>query len=217
MAVLGEPGAFDIGEISDNIHIDARSRFNDAEVAVLLPLTVKVRSKSNLVGPYELVLGESYELLAGAHIIPRLSSSSERGWRLDAGEIIRVDGIETNNPSYLVSVGNRTGWVDSGALTQGVRRVSTLTDQERKVAELRQILMDKVFGPCIEYAYLKLSKDRNIIESDARMAMHEGALPYLDDIVSELMGMSLDLLPEREIEKFYRDSLNNCKAGAARP
>ena len=220
MAVLGEPGAFDIGEISDNIQIDARSRFNDAEVAVLLPLTVKVRSKSNLVGPYELVLGESYELLAGAHIIPRLSSSSERGRRLDAGEIIRVDGIETirNNPSYLVSVGNRTGWVNSITLIpKGVRRVSTLTDQERKVAELRQILMDKVFGPCIEYAYLKLSKDSNISESDARMAMHESVQPHLDDIVSELMGMSLDLLPESEIEKFYRDSLNNCKEGAARP
>ena len=77
--------------------------------------------------------------------------------------------------------------------------------------------MDKVFGPCIEYAYLKLSKDSNISESDARMAMHESVQPHLDDIVSELMGMSLDLLPESEIEKFYRDSLNNCKEGAARP
>ena len=48
------------------------------------------------------------------------------------------------------------------------------------------------------------------------MAMHESVQPHLDDIVSELMGMSLDLLPESEIEKFYRDSLNNCKAGAAR-
>ena len=46
--------------------------------------------------------------------------------------------------------------------------------------------------------------------------MHESVQPHLDDIVSELMGMSLDLLPESEIEKFYRDSLNNCKAGAAR-
>ena len=207
MAVLGEHGAFDIGEISGNIQIDARSRFNDAEVAVLLPLTVKVRSKSNLVGPYELVLGESYELLAGAHIIPSLSSSSERGRRLDAGEIIRVDGIETirNNPSYLVSVGNRTGWVNSITLIpKGVRRVSTLTDQERRVAELRQTLMDKVFGPCIEYAYLKLSKDRNTSESDARMAMHESIQPHLDDIVSELMGMSLGLLPESEVASVCR-------------
>ena len=220
MAVLGKDAAFDISEISDRVEIDAHSRFNDAESSILLPLTVSIRPKSSLVGADDLVLGESYELLAGTQLIPRISSTSEGGRRLDAGEIIRVDGIEHGGLArwYLVTVGGRPGWVSSiGLLPEGVRRVSTGTDREQKAAGLRQTLMDNVFGPCIEYAYNKLVKGRDVNEQDARLAMYESIQPHLNDLVSELMEMVLALLPESEIRRFYLDSLDNCKAGVGLP
>ena len=216
MALLGEDTAFDIEEISDYIEIKARSRFNNAELSVLLPLTVSISPESSLVGADNLVLWESYELLAETPLIARISSSSERGGRLNAGEIIRVEGIEYSQLArwYLVTVNGRQGWINSIALLQkGVIRVSTLSDSERKAAELHQSLMDNVFGPCIEFAYHKLVGGQTTGEHSMRLAMFESIQPALKTVVSDLMEMELDLLSESEIRKFYRDSLNNCKAG----
>ena len=150
MALLGDDMAFDIEEISDYIEIYARSRFNDAEASVLLPLKASVRSESRLVGGDHLVLWESYQLLAETLLVGRISSSTERGRRLSAGEIFRVEGIEHSQLErwYLVTVGGRQGWINSIALLrEGVIRVSTLTARERQAAELHRALMDNVFGP----------------------------------------------------------------------
>ena len=216
MARLGEDMAFDIEEISDYIEINARSRFNDAEASVLLPLTVSVRSESNFVGADHLVLWETYQLLDEVLLIARISSPTERGRYLSAGEVFRVEGIEYSQLErwYLVTVGGRQGWINSIALLrEGVIRVSTLTSRERQAAELHQALMDNVFGPCLEYAYNTLIEGQASGGHSVRLAMFESIQPTLNTLVSELMDIELDLLSEGEIRKFYWDSLNNCKAG----
>lgn len=216
MALLGEDMAFDIEEISDHVVIRARSRFNDAEASVLLPLTVSVPSESSLVGADHLVLWESYQLSNEVLLIPRISSPTERGRYLSVGEIFRVEGIEHSQLErwYLVTVGSRQGWINSIALLrEGVIRVSTLTSRERQAAELHQTLMDNVFGPCLEYAYNTLVEGQASGGHSVRLAMFESIQPTLNTLVSELMDLELDLLSESEVRKFYWDSLNNCKAG----
>ena len=218
MARLGKGVAFDIGEISDHVKIGARSRSNKAEAEVLLPLTVSIRSKTNFVSWNNLEFGESYELLGRAHLMPRMSSTTERGRPLAAGEIIRIEGIADNHrdPWYLVTVDGRQGWVNSIALmSEGAKRVSTLTARERTASQYHQDLMENVFTPCMEYAYSKVVKGKISNEQVVRLAMFENVVGPLDDLVADLMDMEddLKLLSERDIREFHGKSLANCKLG----
>ena len=76
--------------------------------------------------------------------------------------------------------------------------------------------MDNVFGPCLDYAYGKLVKGSGAIEHFARMAMLESIQPTLNSIISELLALNVDDLPESAIRKFHQDGLANCKADVER-
>ena len=217
MALLGPDMAFEIESIEDRILVEARGRGRDDEIAVVSPLTVSVRAKSNFVGAYSLRLWESYELLKEVPLIPRLSYPRERGTRLQAGTIFRVEGIINRGKLkdwYLVSLDGRHGWINSIALLrEGVQRVAGLKDHERRAADLHRKLMTNVFGPCMEYAYNKLVKSRGSDSDDAKLAMFERLQPYLKETISELAKLDLSISPESEIRQFYRKSLINCKSG----
>ena len=220
MAKLGPDMAFEIGEIDDRITIDASARGREATAKVQWPLTLSVRPRSSFVGADHLGLWESYELLAGAPLIARASSPSERGRRLAAGEVFRVEGIEHSRLArwYLVSIDGRQGWINSIALLrEGVKRVSTLTDEERKAADLHGKLMTNVIKPCLDYAHVKVVKGQGVDSHSARLAMFESAQLYLREMVSELTEVDLSGLPETEIQQFYRKSLVNCKSGVGQP
>ena len=219
MALLGDDMAFEIDEVSDHVGISARADSNSTETLVLLPLTVSVRSQSDIVGGDYLRIWESYEVLAPAPLLPRMSVLDEKGRQLIAGEIFHVEAIDRSGtePWYLVSVGDRWGWINSIALlSEGVRRVATLTDDERQAAKLRESLMDNVFNPCLEYAYDKLVRGSGANEHFARMAMVESIQPTLNDVIIELLTLGLDDVPAGAIRGFHQDALANCKAGVGR-
>ena len=216
MAPLGPDMAFEIESIEDRIVVEARARGSDDEVAVAAPLTVSVRAKSTFVGADYLRLWESYETLNEVPLIARSTYPGERGMRLKAGTIFRVEGIEHSQLErwYLVSLDGRQGWINSIALLRnGVKRVAGLKDHERRAADLHRKLMTNVFGPCLEYAYDKLFKSEGSESHNARLAMFESVQPQLKEMASELAELDLSALPESEIEQFYRKSLTNCKSG----
>ena len=216
MAPLGPDMAFEIESIEDRILVEARARGRDDEVAVVSPLTVSVRAKSSFVGADHLRLWESYETLNEVLLLARSTYPGERGMSLKAGTIFRVEGIEHSQLErwYLVSIGDRRGWINSIALLRnGVKRVAGLKDHERRAADLHRKLMANVFGPCLEYAYNKLVKSRGSDSHSARLVMFESVQPQLKEMVAELAKLDLSVLPESEIEQFYRKSLTNCKSG----
>ena len=220
MSRLGPDMAFEIGEIHDHITIEASARGREATAKVQWPLTLSVRARSSFVGADHLVLWEAYELLAGAPLIARASSPSERGRRLAAGEVFRVEGIEHSQLErwYLVSIDGRQGWINSIALLrEGVKRVSTPTDEERKAADLHRKLMANVIKPCLDYAYVKVVKGQGVDSHSARLAMFESVQPYVKEMVAELTEVDLNVLPESETQQFYRKSLANCKSGIGQP
>ena len=216
MAPLGPDMAFEIESIEDRIMVEASGGGRDDEVAVVSPLTVSVRAKSSFVGADHLRLWESYETLNEVLLLARSTYPGERGMRLKAGTIFRVEGIEHSQLErwYLVSIDSRQGWINSIALLRkGVKRVAGLKDHERKAADLHKKLMANVFGPCLEYAYNKLVKSRGSDSHNSRLAMFESVQPQLKEMASELAKLDLSALPESEIEQFYRKSLTNCKSG----
>ena len=216
MAPLGPDMAFEIESIEDRIVVEARARGSNDEVAVAAPLTISVRAKSTFVGADYLRLWESYETLNEVPLIARSTYPGERGMRLKAGTIFRVEGIEHSQLErwYLVSIGDHRGWINSIALLRnGVTRVAGLKDHERRAADLHRKLMANVFGPCLEYAYNKLVKSRGSDSHSARRAMFESVQPHLEEMVSELAKLDLSALPESEVEQFYRKILTNCKSG----
>ena len=195
MARLGPDMAFEIGEIDDHITIEASARGREATAKVQWPLTLSVRPRSSFVGADHLVLWESYELLAGAPLIARASTPSERGRRLVAGEVFRVEGIEHSQLErwYLVSIDGSQGWINSIALLrEGVSRVSTPTDEERKAADLYRKLMANVIKPCLDYAYVKVVKRQGLDSHSARLAMFESVQPYVKEMVAEFDGGRLE-------------------------
>ena len=225
MAPLGPDMAFKIEGIEDRITVEARVRGRDDlfavmdEVAVFSPLTVSVRAKSSFVGADYLRLWESYETLNEVPLISRSTYPGERGMRLKAGTIFRIEGIEHSQLErwYLVSIDGRQGWINSIALLRnGVKRVAEVKDYERAEAELHRKLMANVFKPCMEFAYNKLVKSRGSGNSIARLAMFEAMHPFMESMVAELADLELSALPESEIEQFYRKSLANCKSGVGR-
>ncbi len=213
MAPLGPDMAFEIKSIEDRIMVEASGGGRDDEVAVVSPLTVFVRSKSSFVGADHLRLWESYETLNGAPLIARSTYPGERGMRLKAGTIFRVEGVEHSQLErwYLVSIDGRQGWINSIALLRkGLKRVAGLNDHDRTAAELHRKLMVNVFKPCMEYAYNKLVKSRGSDSHNARLAMFESIQPHLKEMVSELAELDLSILRESEIRQFYRKSFTNC-------
>ena len=216
MAPLGPDMAFEIESIEDRIMVEASGGGRDDEVAVVSPLTGSVRAKSSFVGADHLRLWESYETLNEVPLIARSTYPGERGMRLKAGTTFRVEGIEHSQLErwYLVSLGDRGGWINSIALLRnGVKHVAGLKDHERRAADLHRKLMANVLGPCLEYAYNNLVKSRGSDSHNARLAMFESVQPQLKEMVSELAKLDLSALPESEIEQFYRKSLTNCKSG----
>ena len=219
MAQLGPDMAYEIGEIKDHVTINARSQWNKANASVLLPITVSIRSKSHFAGGDHLALLESYELLAEAPLIARISSPSERGRRLGIGEVFRVEGIEHSQLErwYLVAVTGQQGWINSIALLrEGVKRVSSLTAYEGQIAEVHMHLMDNVFEPCLEFAYNKLVGGQDSNNHLARLAMFESVQPHVKELAAELIKIDVDLLSRSELQRFYQNSLENCKLGVGR-
>ncbi len=224
---LGGDLAFDIGEISDQIHIRAMYGWAEdaieAKASIHLPLTVSIRSESNFVGPFDLAPGGTYVLRKEAPIMPVYSfhkplEAISKMVYLKPGTHLRVEAVESGKgtPFYLATVGGRTGWINSIALLGVVIRASTLTDEERKAAELHQTIVDKVFDPCFEHIYQKIRNRNEERELFIRMEVIEGFLPLMREMVSELVELEAEhkLLFESKRQEFYRDVLAECKFGA---
>ena len=220
MARLGPDVAFEIDTPSKSVWVTARYRSRDTETAVLMPLSVPLRTgPSPEVGAEYLKLRQSYLLRNEVPLTGLLTDPSSRAGRLSVGDEVRVLAAERSGPSpkYLVEADGRRGWISSIALMpEGATRVSGLSEADRRESAIYEELWGQVWQPCVDFAHALVAATRGegAVRSSARRRVVELMLPWLEDVAAELEDLGVDELPETEASALYRGLRMRCRNGS---
>ena len=225
MTGFGKDMAFEIVGVDDHLTVSTSGgqpqRLTD-EDRVLKPREAVTRVSLHV--PWnELEPGRAYSLMLvnrDAPLMP-MSGSGAKMVRLAHETVVEVQAVEnsTDDIWYLVSAGERWGWINSVVLmSDGAVQVPSAGEQDSERLVFRREIREHVLVPCLGHAYRKVVRSNPTVINKSRKptvmrAMTDASIGLINQFIDDAIDLELNILPFNDRKAFYHTSLEACIAG----